>query len=207
MKTKAQIKAKGLQLFNKAGIAATTLRHVAAALDKSYGNITYHYNTKSTLLIALYQDWLLTQNSINQQLSIQDNLFKAILLAPKQTFDLSLEYLCFFKDYSIIRQQYPDLSALIDQDNEARKSMLYHLLAQLQIEGWLLQTLRKTDLYYLMELSGAMRTFFFLQLAPKDYGAAQLKERYCLYINKLLWPYLSPKGQEVYLDIYPHQDL
>ncbi|HEY1046766.1 MAG TPA: TetR/AcrR family transcriptional regulator, partial [Bacteroidia bacterium] len=92
MDTKQLIKSKALELLNKEGVRNITLRDVAAALGKSYGNITYHYANKENLLEALYFDMLLELNLISAGLKPGNNLLELILKAPEHTFDLSIKY-------------------------------------------------------------------------------------------------------------------
>lgn len=48
------------------------------------------------------------------------------------------------------------------------------------------------DLWYLMELSGAVRTFFFLRLQPEEIlDCPELKKEYVEAVNRLLRPYLA----------------
>lgn len=198
MKTKDQIKLKGLELFNREGISNVTLRHVAKDLGKSYGNITYHYNTKELLINALYLDMLEEVKAIGSQLNKSSNLFAPILNAPKLTFDLSLKYLFLFKDYIEIKRNYPLIAQAIEFNNTERKKGYKQLLLLLQQQHFFRDDLSEDDLDYLMELSGAMRTFFFLNLSQTDYSDPNLKDKYVNYINRLILPYLTAKGKEYY---------
>ncbi len=201
IKTKEQIKLKGLELFNAEGISNITLRNIAKDLGKSYGNITYHYKTKEQLIQVLYIDMLEELKLIGAQLHKSSNLFVSIINAPKLTFDLSLKYLFLFKDYIEIKRNYSAIAQAIDFSNSERKKGYKQLLSALQQQGLFRKDLDGEDLDYLMELSGAMRTFFFLNLAKSEYNAPDLRDRYVEYINRLIIPYLSRKGKEEYLAI------
>lgn len=191
MDTKQLIKSKALELLNKEGVRNITLRDVAAALGKSYGNITYHYANKEILLEALYSDMLLDLNLISVGLKPGNNLLELILKAPELTFDLSVKYLFFFKDFVEIRRHYPDLSKRIDKENARRKQQMLPVLKVLQKSEVLRSDLDDEDIDYIMELSGAMRTLFFVQLPETFKPNAALKKKYVDYVNRLLKPYLS----------------
>lgn len=191
MRTKDLIKAKGLKLFNKEGIQNVTLRDVAASLKKSYGNITYHYPNKETLVSELYDDMLVELNEISEQMVEQKDVFSAILKAPEFTFELTIKYIFLFKDLTEIRRTFPELAKRIDQSNKLRKEALIGVLRFLQAQEILRPDLDDKDLDYIMELSGAMRTMFFIQHDVSIKPDKQVKADYVDYVNRLLKPYLS----------------
>jgi AcrR family transcriptional regulator len=195
MNTKEAIKKRALELFNDQGMLNVTLRDVAAQLKKSYGNITYHYKTKEHVIDELYTDMVEELKVISVQIFDGGDIFNSIVKAPALTFDLSLKYLFLFKDFVEIKRGYPKLAGKIDKSNAARKSQLKQALIILQKQDFLRDDLANDDLDYLMELSGAVRTFFFLNLSEKGYKKVGLKKIYVDYVNKLLQPYLTIKGR------------
>ena len=199
MNTKDQIKSAALNLFNKKGIRNVTLREVADHLERSYGNITYHFKNKGLLITAIYLGMLEELEAIGVAIR-QDNssLLTSLLKAPQFTFDLSLKYLFLYVDFVEIYRSYPDLAQLINQQNEKRKKIWLKTLQQLQKEQLLRPDLDDSDLDYLMELSGAMRTYFFLKLSTDILTASSLKSNYVQSVNQLLKPYLTKAGLKVY---------
>ena len=197
MKTSEKIKHTARELFNSNGFKNVTLREVAKTLSISYGNVTYHFKTKHQLILELYEDMLLETSDILKTFDFK-NLLKGIVEAPKITFEISMKYLFFYVDFKEIKRSYAGISERIDQDNAKRKKGYLHILQQLQIQGILRKDLDEMDLDYLMELSGAIRTFFFINLPPERFSDANLKQQYVKYLNHLLYPYLSPKGIKAY---------
>lgn len=193
MKTKDKIKEKATELFNVKGVKNVTLREVAQALDKSYGNITYHFKTKAHLILDLYEDMLGETNDIMRDFDL-GNVFLGILEAPKKTFKISMKYLFFYVDYVEIRRTYEDIYARVEKDNTFRKTSYLQLLIGLQTQGILREELTPKDLDYLMDLSGAMRTFFFINLHPDRFIDPELEDNYVYYVNQLVFPYLTPIG-------------
>ncbi|MEY8356397.1 TetR/AcrR family transcriptional regulator [Lachnospiraceae bacterium 54-53] len=55
MTTKEVILQKAIELFNKKGYAAVSMRDIADAANKSVGNVTYHYKKKSDLILAIVE--------------------------------------------------------------------------------------------------------------------------------------------------------
>jgi AcrR family transcriptional regulator len=197
MKTKDKIKIKATELFNNKGFKNVTLREVAKALGISYGNVTYHFKTKKEVIELLYEDMLTETKQILQTFDMS-NLFKGILDAPKLTFQISMKYLFFYVDFIEVKRSYVELAIRIEKDNEERKFGYLLLLNQLQKEGVLREELTQSDLDYLMNLSGAMRTFFFINLDPDNFNDVDLETKYVNYVNQLVYPYLTQKGIEKY---------
>lgn len=197
MKTKEKIKTKATELFNNKGFKNVTLREVAKELDISYGNVTYHFKTKKDLIESLYEDMLVETKQILQTFDMR-YLLKGMLDAPKLTFQISMKYLFFYVDFVEVKRSYLELSRRIEKDNEERKLGYLHLLLQLQKEAILRKELTQSDLNYLMNLSGAMRTFFFINLHPDNFKSNDLEAKYVNYVNQLVYPYLTKKGMEKY---------
>ncbi|WP_298759520.1 TetR/AcrR family transcriptional regulator [uncultured Psychroserpens sp.] len=197
MKTKDKIKNTSRELFNSKGFKNVTLREVAKELSISYGNVTYHFKTKNQLILCLYQDMLKDTGEIINTFDY-NNLLIGILDAPKITFEISIKYLFFYVDFIEIKRSYSDLSLMIEQDNSSRKKRYLQILKQLKIQGVLRDELTDNDLDYLMDLSGAMRTFFFINLNPNDFFYKGLKTKYVVYVNNLIFPYLSAEGMKQY---------
>lgn len=200
--TSQEIKATAKDLFNQKGIPSVTLREVAKAMNKSYGNITYHFPTKEKLIEELYQDFRTEMQRVSQAFfgeeNQENNLFLAILKAPFYTFDISLSYLFFFKDYVFLLREYEELAKKINQENEQRKAILKSILMQLVENGIFRNDFEEKEIIYLMELSGAMRTFFFMQLRNEEFEKPSLKNEYVNYVNRLMFPYLSKKGRVIF---------
>lgn len=191
MRTREAIKHSGLKLFNKSGVQNVTLRDIAAKLKKSYGNITYHFANKEALVAELYQDMLAELEEISSDMQVQNDLLSAILKAPELTFDLSVKYIFLFKDYIEIRRTFPELAKRIDISNAMRKDALIGVLRFLKAQEVLREDLSDEDLNYIMELSGAMRTMFFIQAIPSTKPDKAMKKAYVAYVNNLLKPYLT----------------
>lgn len=201
MKTKNKIKVKATELFNSKGFKNVTLREVAKELGISYGNVTYHYKTKKDVIESLYEDMLVETKQILQTFDMT-NLFKGILEAPKLTFQISMKYLFFYVDFVEVKRSYLELSKRIEKDNEERKYGYLFLLQKLQKQGILREELTQSDLDYLMNLSGAMRTFFFINLPPDNFNDVDLEIKYVNYVNQLVYPYLTEKGIEKYKEYH-----
>jgi len=197
MKTKDKIKNTSRELFNKKGFKNVTLREVAKELSISYGNVTYHFETKNQLIRCLYEDMLKETVKIIKTFNY-NNLLKSTLDAPNITFEISIKYLFFYVDFIEIKRSYSDVALKLEQDNNSRKKGYLQILKQLQVQKLLRSELTDKDLDYLMDLSGAMRTFFFINLNSKDFLNQDLKNKYVVYVNNLIFPYLTAEGMNKY---------
>lgn len=198
MKTKDAIKQAARTLFNQRGLGEVTLRDVAQALGRSYGNVTYHYPNKEPLIESLYVDMTAALSEISAGFIQTQDPLEAILKAPQQTFAISMDYIFLFRDYLEVIRSHPTIAATIRHSNESRMVRLRAVFLHLRSQGLLRPELEDEDIDYLMELSGAMRTFFFLQLSADDQQKPGLEARYVRYVNRLLYPYLSEAGQAIY---------
>lgn len=196
MKIKDQIAGMACTLFNQKGLMNVTLRDVAQAMNRAYGNITYHFANKETLILHLFQAYLAELEKLNATFQPSANLLESLLEAPRHTFLLSQQFAFFFVDYVEIQRHFPAIATQIHQQNERRKQIHLGFLLHLQQDGVLQPHFTQDDLFYLMDLSGIVRThYFILHSQPKS----ELKEsEYLIYTNQLLKPYLTAKGLAVY---------
>ena len=93
---KNRIKDKGRELFNEFGFRNITLRDIAISINKSYGNITYHFPTKEHLLQAIFSDMNDRLIALQSNLPKDINYLEYFLLLPYYSFDISVDYLFFF---------------------------------------------------------------------------------------------------------------
>jgi AcrR family transcriptional regulator len=201
MKTKNLIKNKALELFNKKGVMNVTLRDVAAALNRSYGNITYHYKTRELLLHALYDDMSAELLDFFGHFKDSDHLLKAILQAPALTFDLTCKYMFFYVDFIEIQRHYIDLAEKARLSNQMRMHHYMQVLLLLQQQGYLRKDLEEGTLEYIMEVSGVVRTWFFIRHSPMNSDLTSDRQEYIVFVNRLLMPYLTEKGLDLYRDL------
>ena len=194
MKTKELIKGKALELFNQFGISKTTLRYVAEELQKSYGNITYHFKTKEILITELYND--LATELLNIRNNLNTNNDYILFDLSRKSFDITVKYMLFSIDYIELKRNYPTLMEKVDRDNQIRTNQYKLFLNNLQKCDIIKQNITNTELDYLMELSGAFRIYFF----QKNYGKEIISSEYITYVNNLVYPYLSLKGSNLLND-------
>lgn len=193
MQTRKIILEAAAQCMNAHGVVNVTLRDVAKATNKSYGNITYHFATKDALLLGLFEAMDAALQALQTQPTDTD-LFAYLLDLPLLNFKISTQYLFFTTDLVEIKRNHPAVFERIHVLNEARRLRWRGLLEKLQADGYLQSALQSDDLDYLMLLSVSVRTFYLQWQSPNDLQASAFAHA----VNKLLVPYLSKQGTAVY---------
>jgi len=115
MKMKEKILLKAIELFNAQGIPSTSPNQIAAALNVSVGNLTYHFRTKEILVTEVYErmdgeskdimklDGYLTLDS-----------YRKIM---KEFRDFMNNYPFFFQDLVYITRNFPEVAKLYEAAN------------------------------------------------------------------------------------------
>lgn len=200
MKTKTRILEAALALFNRLGWVNVTLRDVSAQLKISYGNVTYHYPNKEKLLAAIYTHYQEELVEISQAVAQHPDRFLQLLAAPRATFKLSLKYRFLFVDFLELQRQFPAFMAQVNQSHQVRKQSWKQQLLQLQQEGILRPDISDSGIEFIMEMSGMVRTFFFLKIQAEATNLESLQAAYVEQVNAVIWPYLTADGLKVAAD-------
>lgn len=113
MKLKEKILIKAVELFNERGVSSTSPNQIAAELNISVGNLTYHYNTKAILLKEVYV--YMSNNSLefiklNGYMTLDD--FRQIMIRFR---DFKMKYSFFFDDIPFIVRNYPEVGKLFEE--------------------------------------------------------------------------------------------
>lgn len=198
MKTGELIRNTALKLFNSKGCSDITLRDIASELNKSYGNITYHYRRKNQLILALYEDMAAELASVLDRKAESGGLLEQILKAPEITWKVSVKYQFLYREYAWLISQYPELHSRIKASNKIRMQSYLMLFKHLQTCGLMDASLNDADLLHLMQLSGAMRTWFFIEHPAAELRKKNTRISYIDNVNRILYPYLSPAGKVIY---------
>ncbi len=198
MKTKQLIINNAITLFNTKGIKNVTLREIAATINKSYGNVTYHFATKEQLLVAIFEEYNETLVALHSKPIETEHLLHYFMLAPAFSFDITVKYLFLFVDYTEIKRAYPAFISQVEIKNQQRKQQWKGLLLALKKQEFLKNELLETDLDFIMELSIGLRMYYFQSTAIEAFD----KKEFSKTVNRLLFPYLSEKGKRFYGEYY-----
>jgi AcrR family transcriptional regulator len=193
MNTKKSIAEKSRLLFNQKGVMNVTLRDVAQALEKSYGNVTYHFRTKEDILIFLFEQ----MNMELTQLLEKDtaiNPLEYVFELPRLNYKITFQYLFFTIDYKELQRNYPIFFQQVNQLNMQRKHKWKAHLTELCKSGYLNPKLNENDIEYLIFLSVSVRMTYFLLRERSEYN----EQEFVYLVNSLILPYLSETGLHIY---------
>jgi AcrR family transcriptional regulator len=118
MKLRERIIYKAVDLFNEKGISATSPNQIAAALNISPGNLTYHFNTKAILVKEIYGKMAADSKDyvkLKGYMTLDD--FRKIMINFR---DFKEKYSFFFDDIAFIVRNYPEVGKLIEETNLLR---------------------------------------------------------------------------------------
>ena len=118
MKLKEKILSKADELFNENGISSTSPNQIAAALNISTGNLTYHFKTKAILIREVYEKMYTdSQDFIKLEGYLTLDDFRKIMSSFR---DFMQKNNFFFKDLFFILHNYPEVGKLYEESNLMR---------------------------------------------------------------------------------------
>lgn len=121
-------------LFNANGVKGTPIAQIAAELDMSPGNLTYHFKTKSDLVRALTDN--LERQLWDGLLSLEVPLSaQQIVDHNAKMFDTLWSYRFFFNSGPFLGLMDPELGSLHFQVCERMVAILYYYLEQIAARG------------------------------------------------------------------------
>lgn len=194
MNTKIKIKKTALFYFNKDGINATTLRNIADYLDKSYGNITYHYKTKLDLLLDLFSEF---ESKLHSKTSHKiAEYFQLIdyFSFSENLVRIQLSYAFFYADQLEISRKYPSIWKSYDKLRIQIESKKIIQLKKLQQRGLILKNYNENTFEHITALEDGILLRSFLSNTRKPDKKEILKNQ-----KKILYPYLTDKGKLSYI--------
>jgi len=205
MKTKEKILSAALNLFNQQGVSTISLRDIAQSTGISKGNIGYHFPLKEDIVYQLYTQMKEELTEISKEFAAASDLLELLLKAPVQTFDLSHKYRFLYTEYVHVLQRYPEIQKEHQQEIIERKNQFKFIFSELQSVRVLRDDVTEQQWNIILQQSGLMRTMWFAYTAfQKDQTANEQRWNYVEIVNQLLWPYLSPIGQQRYEEITSH---
>jgi AcrR family transcriptional regulator len=195
MNTKKLIKQKTIELFSKKGIRNVTLREIAKELNKSYGNITYHYKNKEELIKEITINFLKNIEKLNSINFENENSLINYFKFTELQFSITKKYFFFFVDYLEIKRNYPLLEKRIELNTIWSSDLKLEMLNELQQQGYLQKNLNKNSFLYILEIQSALS----IQYLQNSTFSKMNKKEYTQKINKSIFPYLTDKGKIKYI--------
>lgn len=200
MKLKEKILIKAVELFNEQGISSSSPNNIAAALEISSGNLTYHYKTKAILVEAVYermhadsQDFI----KLEGYLTLDD--FRKTMVRFR---DFMVEYRFFFQDLFFILQNYPEVGKLYEESNLMRLQQGRSLFEYYIETGRMIPESDGINYDFLIHNVWMVGAFWNLQ--RKIFTSGEIVKRSMDLVDMtwyMILPYLTEKGKEEYRQI------
>lgn len=201
MKTKDRILSKALDLFNEKGVKNVTLRQIALTLRMSQGNLNYHFKTKAEIVSQLYFE--LVEKMDREMDKVTESQPTLHFLRESAFVSMNVLYGYRF----ITRDLYHVLGS-----NEALKSH-YLQLQQKRKQQYVLmfQNLKKEGLMREEELEGEFDRLYERMnilgdnwINAADFFRQESESKvsdYHALLFEVIYPYLTKKGKEQYLEM------
>jgi AcrR family transcriptional regulator len=200
MKLKEKILIKAVEMFNEQGISSSSPNNIAAALEISSGNLTYHYKTKAILVEAVYermhadsQDFI----KLEGYLTLDD--FRKTMVRFR---DFMVEYRFFFQDLFFILQNYPEVGKLYEESNLMRLQQGRSLFEYYIETGRMIPESDGINYDFLIHNVWMVGAFWNLQ--RKIFTSGEIVKRSMDLVDMtwyMILPYLTEKGKEEYRQI------
>lgn len=195
MSTRSRILEEARKQFNQHGVAKTSAKAVAKALEISDGNLRYHFRTKEDLVWALYEELVARFDEGFELAPGHIPTFEDYWHMLGFTFTNLEAYAFLMIDFAGVMRMYPKIRTHYRELQKRRKEPFMFLVAIWQQQGWL-----RTDLpaKQFDELFSHLEVFhdFWIPRAYMLYEGPE--EERLLYHQKgafaMLIPYLTPKG-------------
>ncbi|OSY87399.1 hypothetical protein WH52_10990 [Tenacibaculum holothuriorum] len=195
-KTKNRIIEGAIALYNDKGYTNVKIRDIAERLDISPGNITYHFSTNKILMNAIY-DYMITNI---KEISLGDQILISRgkgMEAPRLYLEQVSRFRFFYKDIISIINSYPEIATkhqrMVNRQIEVIESLLFISVGKGYFRPEEIEGMYKT----LSEAITNTLHFWLTRQATKGKKEDDL-EGALDHISKLIYPYYTQKGLEVY---------
>jgi len=198
--TKANIIQKAIELFNSNGVYNVINQDIADAADVSLSNFNYHFPKKKDLMYAVcgYLSYVLDHRIKQNSLLVNDGI---ILELTKIFLQFENDFKFFYLETQNILRAHPDLREQMENRVKEDIQMIKNLNFIAIGKGYMKPELKDFPGLYDMLANQIWMTshFWFAQTTLKRIeGNGVYKGTEACFA--VLYPYLTPKGKEVYLN-------
>lgn len=120
--TKDRILTTAIELFNEKGLVNVTMRDLAAELDMSLGNLTYHFKKKEELMEAIHERIITERNALMESVQMIPSIanIHSQLVPLLQLYE---RYRFFHQDILEVMRAYPKIADM--QREHINKQITY----------------------------------------------------------------------------------
>jgi len=199
MDTKQKILKKSLELFNQKGTAQTTVRHIAAALNISHGNLCYHYENTGVIIGKLYEELVEALNKRLGEVQTKNFSLTDLLRITETVFDIFYQYRFILLEFVHIMRRLPGVRTHFRELQKRRAAEFQAIFQLMQQKGYLKEEPLPGHFTRLTELMMIVGNFWISEAEIIFKGSQKATlTHYALLFNSLMVPYLTEKGLEEY---------
>ncbi|MDY7394512.1 TetR/AcrR family transcriptional regulator [Aureibaculum sp. 2210JD6-5] len=202
MKTKATILNTAIELYKEHGIGNISSRDIAKRMNKSHGNIEYHFNTKEAILLAIYKKMSKEITAYYEQEESGVNSFEKFDLLLHELELFQVKYGFFNLDIMEISRNYPSVNQLLQKTLNKRKNQMQNYFIGFIKEGLIID---QNDLKYYIRLQHTIRiliTFWVNQEGILTSYDFKKPGEMANHIWGLIFPFMTEKGQNVFNNLH-----
>ncbi|MDP5172731.1 MAG: TetR/AcrR family transcriptional regulator [Bacteroidia bacterium] len=195
--TRGAILEAARRLFNERGVAKTKTRDIAAMLNISQGNLTYHFPQRAALVEELYFLMIGELDQLMAELGGAGISLQVVYQWTLAQSEIQQRYMFIWLDFARIKIEHPRIEAHFAALIDLRKGSFSLLIDALQQAGILLGDISKEQSYWLFEQILVLGNFWphAESVFQKDQSSTK---HYTLLTLAPLLPYFSKTGLEAW---------
>ncbi|MEO1214429.1 MAG: TetR/AcrR family transcriptional regulator [Bacteroidota bacterium] len=200
-KTPGKILDTAHQLFNQEGIAAVSLRQIAAAMKISHGNLIYHFKSKQEIIKGLHGRILEAALEENQKLKAQKMSIWTLIHMARSGFKTLYEYRFFMIDLNLIMRENEQLHKEFLGIEMLRAHMYQEAIADAIKDGIMREAEYSGEYDQFIKRIRIFSDFWISSSEIYNSGDVEqiIEEHVQLFMN-MFYPYLTEKGKISYTE-------
>ncbi|MDH5654794.1 MAG: TetR/AcrR family transcriptional regulator [Spirochaetia bacterium] len=198
MNSREHILSSALNLYNKNGYEAVSLRSVAEQTGISHGHLRHYFPGREFLASSILNDFLAEHDQIPLQTD-QKNILQSIQERLQFQYHLIWKYRFLFIDLVHLSRKNPKFKKHFQEEYTKRFSRMKDIFFKMEKEGILAFGGKSRPAEILFSQMFLISTYWVSEaavLGMRREAAVRHYSRICL---DLFLPYLSEKGRELYL--------
>ncbi|MDW3652660.1 MAG: TetR/AcrR family transcriptional regulator [Bacteroidia bacterium] len=198
-KTPEKILDTAHQLFNEEGVAAVSLRQIAAGMKISHGNLIYHFKSKQEIIERLHGRILQAALEENQKLKDRQMSIWTLIQMARSGFKTLYDYRFFMIDLNLIMRENEKLKKEFLEIEKLRAHMYREAISDAIEEGIMREKEYAGEYEQFIK---RIRIFSDCWISSAEIynseGVEQIIEEHVQLFMNMFYPYLTEKGKSAY---------
>lgn len=198
-KTKDKILDTSLALFNERGMSNVTLRQIAKEMEISQGNLNYHFRKRSDIVNALYQRLVEKVNHVFEQMEDVESGIEQMMVSSERTFRLLQDYRFLLTDFVHIMREEAEIKAHFMALRNFRNDQFQRIFQYMVQSDNMLPEAYPDQWKSLILRINLLGDFWIssAEILDSELSKEEQFQKYYLAIMEEMYPYLTPKAQQV----------